>query len=67
MVQTVREFIDAKGEQAVASASGVPVTTVRVWKTRERLPRSRWLELAQAFSELDLETLRRMHGEAGAA
>lgn len=66
MVRTVEDFITSKGEQVVSDAARVPVTTVRVWKTRRKLPRSRWLELSQAFPELDLETLRQMHGEAPA-
>lgn len=64
MVRTVEDFITSKGEQVVGEAARVPVTTVRVWKTRKKLPRSRWLELSEAFPELDLETLRQMHGEA---
>ena len=36
---------------------------MRVWKSRNRFPRAAWLELAQAFPELDLETLRKLAAE----
>ena len=64
MVRSAKEFIAAKGDQAVADATGREIAAVRVWKSRNRFPRAAWLELAQAFPELDLETLRRLDTEA---
>lgn len=66
MVQSAKDFIDAKGVQTVASATSRTEPAVRVWKTRNRFPRAAWLELSQAFPELDLETLRKLDAEAPA-
>lgn len=64
MIPSVSEFIEAKGAQVVADATGRAIGAVRVWKTRNRFPRAAWLELAQAFPELDLDTLRKLDAEA---
>lgn len=66
MVSSATDFIGAKGTQVVADATGRTVEAVRVWKTRNKFPRAAWLELAHAFPELDLETLRRLDTEAPA-
>lgn len=66
MVQSAKDFIEAKGAQIVAEATGRELGAVRVWKTRNRFPRAAWLELAQAFPELDLETLKKLDSEAPA-
>jgi hypothetical protein len=66
MVQSASDFIEAKGAQQVADATGRTIEAVRVWKTRNRFPRAAWLELAQAYAELDLETLRKLDAEAPA-
>jgi hypothetical protein len=66
MVRSTSDFIEAKGAQVVADATGRAIGAVRVWKTRNRFPRAAWLELAQAFPELDLETLRQLEAEAPA-
>jgi hypothetical protein len=65
MVQDAQHFIEAKGIAAVASATGRTEGAVRVWKTRNRLPREAWLELTVAFPEdLTLETLERIEQHA---
>lgn len=66
MVQSAKQFIEAKGAQTVADATKRELGAVRVWKTRNRFPRAAWLELSQAFPELDLETLRKLDAEAPA-
>jgi hypothetical protein len=66
MVQSAKDFIKAKGVPAVAQATNRSAGAVLVWKTRNRFPRAAWLELAQAFPELDLETLRKLDSEAPA-
>lgn len=66
MIDSAKDFIIAKGDDTVASATGREVGAVRVWKSRNRFPRSAWLELAQAFPELDLETLKRLEATAPA-
>jgi hypothetical protein len=65
MVQSAREFIETKGAQEVADATGRFVGAVRVWKTRNRFARSAWLELSQAYPELTLDTLKRLDAERG--
>jgi hypothetical protein len=66
MVLSASDFIEAKGTQVVARATGRTPEAVRVWKTRNRFPRSAWLELAQAFPELTLDTLRELDSKAPA-
>lgn len=66
MIGSAKDFIEAKGALVVANATGRDIGAVRVWKTRNRFPRAAWLELAQAFPELDLETLRKLDAEAPA-
>lgn len=60
MIQSPAEFIEAKGTQAVADATGREVGAVRVWKHRNRFPRAAWLELSQAYPELTLDVLRKL-------
>lgn len=64
MVQSARDFIDQKGAQVVAQATGRDIGAVRVWKTRNRFPRAAWLELSQAYPELTLDILKRLDAEA---
>ena len=53
------EIIDAKGGPIeFAQKIGAKVEEVRVWKSRNRLPRTRWLEIHQAYPDLTLDVLR---------
>lgn len=58
MIKSASAFIDAKGIAAVSEATGWSPGAVRVWKCRNRFPRSAWLELSQAYPELTLSVLR---------
>lgn len=58
MVKSASTFIETKGAATVAAATGWNLGAVRVWKCRNRFPRSAWLELSQAFPELTLEVLK---------
>lgn len=53
-----RKFIDDHGgSTAVARAIGVEVGTVRVWRSRNILPRTKWPEITLAFDDVTLATL----------
>lgn len=58
MVKSASTFIETKGAQAIADATGWTLGAVRVWKCRDRFPRSAWLELSQAYPELTLDVLK---------
>ena len=45
------------GARAVAEALRVRTETVRMWLFRERIPRTAWPELIQAFPTITLDAL----------
>jgi hypothetical protein len=58
MTKTAADIIDEKGGPAeFAQKIGATVDEVRVWKTRNRLPRTRWLEIHEAYRDLTLAVL----------
>lgn len=64
MEHPVAKLIDAKGGAAeFAQAIGAKVDEVRVWKSRKRIPRTRWLEINEAYPDLDSSTLKLVNGE----
>ena len=65
-MQRPADFIDSKGANVVADATGRSLGAIRVWKHRDRFPRKAWLELHNAFPELTLEVLQRLEGERAA-
>lgn len=64
MIRSASQFIERKGAQAVAVATGRTVGAVRVWKHRNRFPREAWLELSQAYPELTLVVLKRLQAKS---
>lgn len=56
------DIIDLKGAAAIAEATKQRLGTVRVWKTRNRIPRSRWPEISAAFPDLTTEKLLEIEG-----
>lgn len=60
MLKSPTQFIEAAGVENVAAATGRTEAAVRVWKTRNVLPREAWLELSVAYPELTLDVLRKM-------
>lgn len=58
--ETASDVIEAKGVAAFADALVMPRETVRQWKHRNILPRSKWPEIMDAFPDLTLARLRRM-------
>jgi hypothetical protein len=53
MTRTAADIIEAKGGPiAFAQKIGASVDEVRVWKTRNRIPRTRWLEVHEAYRDL---------------
>lgn len=58
MVKDASSFIDAKGgNAAVAKATGYKAGAVGLWRHRNRIPRSAWPEILQAFAEVTLDDL----------
>lgn len=54
---TPAKIIDEKGAAHIAERLNKPVGTVRVWKTRNCIPRSAWPEISAAFPDLTTERL----------
>lgn len=67
MLMSPTELIAEKGETAIADATGAPVGTVRVWKSRNRIPRAVWPELMIAFPDLSAERLKEIEGAGATA
>lgn len=51
------EFIDHYGAPAISSVTGVDVTLVAVWKSRNHIPRDRWPELLTGLRGLKISRL----------
>lgn len=65
MAKSPAEIIEAKGGAAVfAAAVGKTPTAVRVWKFRNRFPRSAWPEITAAYPELSQAALKRVEQSA---
>jgi hypothetical protein len=54
---TVDAILAVKGVAPFAESIGVRVGTVRVWKTRQTIPRRYWPEIVKAHPELTLDRL----------
>lgn len=67
MSKSPAEVIAEKGHATIADRLGMKPETVRMWRFRNRIPRSVWPELAGAFPDLDLATLREIETRAGRA
>ena len=52
------KIVEAKGAKVIADRIGVPPGRVRVWKSRNVIPRSAWAELIDAFPDITLDTLK---------
>ena len=60
MATTAAELIEEKGDALIAERTGAAIGTVRVWKSRNRIPRSMWAELLTAFPDLTLDRLKEL-------
>lgn len=59
MVQSAIDFIDSRGGPTkVAGATGKKPGAVALWRHRNRLPRSAWPDIIDAFPEVTLDQLR---------
>ena len=62
---TAAEFIDEKGgPAAVARATGYKPGAVALWRHRNKLPRSAWPEIMEAFPGTTLATLKAIEAVA---
>jgi len=52
------DLITAKGAVEIAGRLGVPAINVRMWKSRNTIPRSAWAELIDAFPDVTLDGLK---------
>ena len=52
------QIVAAKGAKVIADKLGIPAGRVRVWKTRNVIPRSAWAELIDAYPDVTLEVLK---------
>jgi hypothetical protein len=52
------QIISAKGAKVIADRLAIPAGRVRVWKTRNVIPRSAWAELIDAYPDVTLEALK---------
>lgn len=63
--QTVAELIDAKGGPAVfAEKVKRSANNVCVWKFRNRIPRTAWPEVIEAFPEISIADLKGIEAQA---
>lgn len=68
MAHSPSEIIDAYGgASAFADALAEPVTNVRLWKHRNRIPRRAWPEISVTFPELTTEKLLEIERRADGA
>lgn len=68
MVKTPAQIIKDNGDPAAfAEKVGAKPGSVRLWKWRNRFPRSAWLQIATAFPDLDLSTLEKIERVSGRA
>lgn len=58
MTKSAADVIEEKGVGPIAEATKAEHVTVRMWKHRNRIPRSVWPELVEAFPDLTLEKLK---------
>lgn len=66
MAQTAIQFIDTNGgPAAVARATGYAAGAVSLWRHRNKLPRTAWPEILEAYPTVSLADLKAI--EAGAA
>ncbi len=65
MIKAAAQLIEDKGgPPAFAQKIGVAEGTVRVWKSRGRIPRGAWPEISQAFPDLTTERLLEVESAA---
>jgi len=55
---THSDLIAAKGSAEIAAELGVPAINVRMWKSRNTIPRAAWAELIDAYPDITLEVLK---------
>lgn len=59
MVRNPEQIIDANGGPAAfAHAVGAEAGAVRMWKLRNRIPRTAWPEVLEAFPDLTIDDLK---------
>lgn len=64
---THADIISAKGAAEIASRIGVPSINVRMWKSRNTIPRSAWAELIDAYPDVTLDLLKAGEHQRAAA
>lgn len=65
MSKSPSQLIEQQGGATVfAAAIGRKANAVRLWKFRERIPRSAWPEIVEAFPSLTLDVLKEIEGGA---
>jgi hypothetical protein len=58
LAMNVAQIIESRGgAKALADALGKTPVAVRVWKSRNRIPRSAWPDLMAKFPDLTLDQL----------
>lgn len=67
MDKTPAKLIEEKGAERIAAATGAQIGTVRVWKTRNRIPREVWPELIETFDDLSVERMKAIEALGDAA
>jgi hypothetical protein len=55
---THADIIAAKGAAEIAGRLQIPAINVRMWKSRNTIPRSAWAELIDAYPDVTLDALK---------
>jgi hypothetical protein len=58
---THADIIAAKGAADIAAKLQIPAINVRMWKSRNTIPRSAWAELIDAYADVTLDMLKAAH------
>ena len=58
MQKTAAQLIAETGVRTLSEKLGVEQTTIRMWKSRNRIPRSAWPDLMDAFPAITIQVLR---------
>lgn len=60
MDKSPAQFVEDTGASAIATALGMKPAAVRMWKLRNRIPRTAWPDLIERVPGVTLDSLRKL-------
>lgn len=65
-MKTPTDFIDAKGGPAkIAEETGHGAGAIALWRHRNKIPRTAWPEIMEAYADVTLAELKEMEASSG--